>query len=74
VAAIVACDMPFVNVALLAAQQALLVDENVDTVLPGLEHGYEPFHAVYTVQKPACLRFDVRLMLANGERSPGCLM
>jgi molybdopterin-guanine dinucleotide biosynthesis protein A len=65
VAAIVACDMPFVNVPLLTAQQALLVDENVDTVLPGLEHGYEPFHAVY---RPETCLPAIRSAIDAGKR------
>jgi molybdopterin-guanine dinucleotide biosynthesis protein A len=48
-AAVVACDMPFVNPALLAAERSYLVNEQVDAVLPVLDHGYEPFHAVFRV-------------------------
>jgi molybdopterin-guanine dinucleotide biosynthesis protein A len=48
-AAVVACDMPFANTALLAAQRSFLLDEQVDAVLPVLENRYEPFHAVFRV-------------------------
>jgi molybdopterin-guanine dinucleotide biosynthesis protein A len=64
-AAIVACDMPFVNAALLAAQHSLLIEEGVDTVLPRLEHGYEPFHAVYRCE--TCLP-AVQLAIEAGKR------
>jgi molybdopterin-guanine dinucleotide biosynthesis protein A len=67
VAAIVACDMPFVNVPLLTAQQDLLVDENVDTVLPEHEHGYEPFHGVYRPE--TCLPAIQRAIDAGKRRA-----
>jgi molybdopterin-guanine dinucleotide biosynthesis protein A len=64
-AAVVACDMPFVNVAMLIAQRDLLVSEQVDTVLPGFEHGYEPFHAVY--RRESCLP-AIRRAIDAGKR------
>jgi molybdopterin-guanine dinucleotide biosynthesis protein A len=51
--AVVACDMPFVNPDLLAAQRALLIDTGCDAVIPVTEHGAEPFHAVY--RRESCL-------------------
>jgi molybdenum cofactor guanylyltransferase len=51
--AVVACDMPFVNPDLLAAQRALLVDTGYDAVIPVTEQGAEPFHAVY--RRESCL-------------------
>lgn len=46
-AAVVACDMPFVRPELLTAQRDLLLEKGVDAVVPHLEGGVEPFHAVY---------------------------
>jgi len=52
--AVVACDMPFINVSLLGAERNLLIASNVDLVIPHLEGGLEPFHAVY--RREACLQ------------------
>ncbi len=46
-AAVVACDMPFVRPELLAVQRDLLLQKGVDAVVPHLGGGVEPFHAVY---------------------------
>ena len=51
--AVVACDMPFASESLLHAASHLLVDENVDVVIPKSEEGYEPLHAVY--RRETCL-------------------
>jgi molybdenum cofactor guanylyltransferase len=51
--AVVACDMPFVSIALLAAQRDLLVEGDFDAVIPQTEGGTEPFHAVY--RRATCL-------------------
>jgi molybdopterin-guanine dinucleotide biosynthesis protein A len=51
--AVVACDMPFVNPDLLAAQLSLLEDTGYDAVIPVTENGAEPFHAVY--RRESCL-------------------
>jgi molybdopterin-guanine dinucleotide biosynthesis protein A len=45
--AVVACDMPFANAALLAYQRDRLVDGNFDAAIPKTQTGIEPFHAVY---------------------------
>jgi len=45
--AVVACDMPFANAALLAAQCDWLVQSGAAAAIPCTEHGLEPFHAVY---------------------------
>jgi molybdopterin-guanine dinucleotide biosynthesis protein A len=45
--AVVACDMPFVSASLLAAARDMLSDFPYDAVIPNLEGGSEPFHAVY---------------------------
>lgn len=47
VVAVVACDMPFVNPDLLAAQKWILEEKGYDAVIPVTEQGTEPFHAVY---------------------------
>jgi molybdopterin-guanine dinucleotide biosynthesis protein A len=51
--AVVACDMPFINPGLIAAQRDLLVSERVDVVIPVSPEGLEPLHAVY--RKETCL-------------------
>lgn len=61
--AVVACDMPFANPTLLRAASRLLVEEEVDVVIPGgaprgqragkSAEGYEPLHAVY--RRETCL-------------------
>ncbi len=52
-AAVVACDMPFVNPQLLLAERDLLVKGAWDVVIPHSSESWEPLHAVY--QKDACL-------------------
>ena len=51
--AVIACDMPFVNALLLAAQRDLLVACQADIVIPHTGGGLEPFHAVY--RREVCL-------------------
>ncbi len=53
VVAVVACDMPFVNPLLLAAERDLLTSGERDVVIPFSTEGREPLHAVY--RKDACL-------------------
>lgn len=62
--AVVACDMPFANPRLLAAESGLLRSENVDLVIPRSADGLEPLHAVY--RRQPCLE-AVRDALENGE-------
>ena len=50
---IIACDMPFINPALLSAQRDLLIAEQSDLVIPHTGDGMEPMHAVYN--REACL-------------------
>ena len=47
IVAVVACDMPFANAALLEAEVRLLIEEDVDVVVPRSIEGLEPMHAVY---------------------------
>lgn len=49
-AAVVACDMPFIRPELLAAERDLLLEAQVDAVIPHTGEGVEPFHAVYRPQ------------------------
>jgi molybdopterin-guanine dinucleotide biosynthesis protein A len=49
--ALVACDMPFVNHKLLEAQCNTLRQHNADVVIPRLDGGLEPFHAIYDREK-----------------------
>ena len=48
--AVVACDMPFANAALLAAAASLLEQETADVVIAETSEGFEPLHAVYRRQ------------------------
>lgn len=50
---VVACDMPYVSAALLAAARDLLADPAIDAVIPRTADGTEPFHAVY--RRETCL-------------------
>lgn len=45
--ALIACDMPFINSRLLEAQETEILSNNADLVIPRIEGGLEPFHAVY---------------------------
>ena len=51
--AVVACDMPFVNSALLEAERQALLAAQVDIVIPHTGEGLEPFHAIY--RRETCL-------------------
>jgi molybdopterin-guanine dinucleotide biosynthesis protein A len=51
--AVVACDMPFASSTLLRAASRILVEEEVDVVIPKSTEGYEPLHAIY--RRGACL-------------------
>lgn len=62
-----ACDMPFLNPALIRYLGTLV--RGVDAVVPRHGGEYEPLHAVYT---PACLD-PIRHCLARGDRNTGFL-
>jgi molybdopterin-guanine dinucleotide biosynthesis protein A len=62
---VVACDMPFVNPALLRAQVEMLVEENADVVIPRSPTGLEPLHAVY--RRETCLP-AIQGAIEAGER------
>lgn len=62
---VVACDMPFVNPAILADACDQLHSKQADVVVPHTENGYEPLHAVY--RRETCLPV-VRAALEAGER------
>ena len=51
--AVVACDMPFASATLLRRASRILVEEEMDVVIPRSEEGYEPLHAVY--RRETCL-------------------
>lgn len=53
IVAVAACDMPFASATLLRAASRILVEEEVDVVIPKSEEGYEPLHAVY--RRETCL-------------------
>ncbi len=61
---VVACDMPFVNSAILTAASERLDSQAADVVVPLREKGYEPFHAVY--RRGTCLK-AVKKALELGE-------
>jgi molybdopterin-guanine dinucleotide biosynthesis protein A len=61
---VVACDMPFVNARLLAAQCDLLATTRSDAVIPISSFGFEPLHAVY--RRECCLA-AVKEALEAGE-------
>jgi molybdopterin-guanine dinucleotide biosynthesis protein A len=63
--AVVACDMAFVSVALLAAERETLIERKADGVVPLGESGYEPFHAVY--RREPCLS-AVKAALDRGQK------
>ena len=52
-AAVVACDMPFINARLLQAQAGRIQEVQADIVIPHTGEGLEPFHAVY--RRETCL-------------------
>jgi len=64
VVAVVACDMPFANLDLLREAARLLVEQDVDIVVPRSESGLEPLHAVY--RRNTCLP-EVRAALQEGQ-------
>ena len=47
VVAVIACDMPFFSPGLLAYQAQMLIENNVDVVVPRWQNYLEPLHAVY---------------------------
>lgn len=51
--AVVACDMPFASGLLLRAGSRILVEEEMDVVIPKSAEGYEPLHAIY--RRETCL-------------------
>ena len=63
--AVVACDMPFLQPALLLAQRDLLLREAVDVVIPRSPHGPEPLHMLY--RRAACLP-AIAAAIQAGER------
>ena len=65
VVALVACDLPFANAALLLVCRDILLDTKADAVVPATEHGLEPLHAVY--RKDSCLPL-VEKALKKGKR------
>jgi len=71
--AVVACDMPFASLEILALELILLQETGADAVIPRSEAGTEPFHAVYRretclPQVHAALQADKRRVDAWFER------
>ena len=62
--AVVACDMPFVNAALLSAMRDALLATQADIAIPVTGEGTEPFHAVY--RRLTCLP-PVQQALESGK-------
>ena len=63
--AVVACDMPFASLALLAAARDILLEKNCDVAMPATAEGLEPLHAVY--RRSTCLPV-VEAALQEGRR------
>jgi molybdopterin-guanine dinucleotide biosynthesis protein A len=64
--AVVACDMPFANRALLAAERETVESLGMDGCVPQSPAGYEPFHAVY--RRETCRRAVAKALLAGQKR------
>jgi len=63
--AVVACDLPFASPEILrACWDRLLVDPDLDAVIPETPHGLEPLHAVY--RRETCLP-AVKAALETGK-------
>lgn len=65
-AAVVACDMPFANPNLLRAQRQMLLEEDVDVVIPRSIEGLEPLHSVYRCE--TCLPAIFQALAAEQKR------
>ena len=52
-AAVVACDMPFASPTLIVAMNRLIVQEDLDVIIPDSGGGLEPMHAVF--RRETCL-------------------
>jgi molybdopterin-guanine dinucleotide biosynthesis protein A len=64
--AVVACDMPFVSAALLAAMREILARSQADLAIPLTGSGREPFHAVY--RRSTCLPLILQALDAGKWR------
>jgi len=64
--AVVACDMPFVNMDLLKKAYEVLLEYQADVAIPKTEEGYEPLHAVYRIQK--CLPAIQNALATDNKR------
>jgi molybdopterin-guanine dinucleotide biosynthesis protein A len=62
--AVVACDMPFASLKILAMAARLMEQEGADVVIPRTATGLEPMHAVY--RRDACLPV-VRTAIESGQ-------
>ena len=65
--AVIACDMPFINPNLLLAERDLLVQTETDILIPHLEGGKEPFHAIY--RRETCLPHIINSVEAGKWRA-----
>jgi molybdopterin-guanine dinucleotide biosynthesis protein A len=63
--AVVACDMPFASLEILALELILVKETGTDAVIPRSNGGTEPFHAVY--RRETCLP-HVHAALETGKR------
>ncbi len=61
--AALACDMPFASPDLIQFQMGILLDENVDVVIPGGPDGLEPLHSLY--RRKTCLPACESALLAD---------
>jgi len=62
---VLACDMPFINPALLIIQRDILLEEGVDVVVPWSPQGMEPLHVI--CRQSTCLP-AIEAALKAGQR------
>lgn len=62
---VAACDLPFANPNLMRRQVDLLIENDLDVVIPGTWEHREPLHAVY--RKKTCLP-AIKKALVQGEK------
>jgi molybdopterin-guanine dinucleotide biosynthesis protein A len=64
--AVLACDLPFVNIELIRTELDLLLAGSADVVIPQSASGFEPLHAIYN--REACLPWIERALVDKQKR------
>ncbi|KAF0111075.1 MAG: molybdopterin-guanine dinucleotide biosynthesis protein A [Chloroflexi bacterium] len=62
----VGCDLPFISPALLNAELKIILESDVDIVIPESKNGLEPLHAVY--RRSTCLPLVEKSILRGDNR------